>query len=108
MTTPGSDRVQVHELRVVAEAVARDFAALAETLTATGELAVTGRRMTELGTTLRTFGELYERYFTQDLSQGPWQARVCVEFRADVAGDLLTCMRCRHHRDEHGRGVRRT
>lgn len=60
-------RVQVHELRVATEAVARDFTALAETLTPAGELSVTGRRATELGTTLRTFGELYERYFTQDL-----------------------------------------
>lgn len=69
MATLGSDQVQVHELRVVAEAVARDFTAVAETFHPAGDVRDTARRMTELGTTLRTFGELLERYWTQTLTE---------------------------------------
>lgn len=60
-------RVTLAELRSATEAVAQDFIAVAQTMTLSGELVVTGRRMIELGASLRTFGELYERYFTQDL-----------------------------------------
>jgi hypothetical protein len=62
-------RVEVHELRVAAEAVARDFAAVADTLHPAGDVRDTARRMTELGTVLRTFGELLERYWTQSLTE---------------------------------------
>lgn len=62
-------RVTVGQLRDVTRDVAAHFNAVADTLHPAGELRDTARRMTELGTTLRTFGELLERYWTQSLTE---------------------------------------